>query len=109
MIWLSLRQFRASAMTGAIVLVVAATAALIIGRQIRSAADPDHYQSLVYSLDALIFLAPALLGLFWGAPLVARELETGTAALVWSQSVTRRRWRAVKLAVVAAAAVIADG
>jgi ABC-type transport system involved in multi-copper enzyme maturation permease subunit len=109
MIWLSLRQFRASAMTGVIVLIVAATAALVIGRQTRGATDPDHYQSLIYSLDALILVAPALLGLFWGAPLVARELETGTAALVWAQSVTRRRWLAVKLTVVGSAAAIAGG
>jgi hypothetical protein len=47
----------------------------------------------------LIALAPAVIGLFWGAPLLARELETGTFTLVWSQSVTRTRWLAVKLTV----------
>ena len=47
----------------------------------------------------IILLAPAVIGLFWGAPLIARELETGTAALAWNQSVTRTRWLAVKLAV----------
>ncbi|MEE6262437.1 ABC transporter permease [Plantactinospora sonchi] len=40
---------------------------------------------------------PALLGTFWGAPLVARELEVGTHRLVWNQSVTRTRWLTVKL------------
>jgi hypothetical protein len=44
-------------------------------------------------------LTPAVIGLFWGAPLIARELETGTAALAWNQSVTRSRWLAVKLTV----------
>jgi hypothetical protein len=39
----------------------------------------------------------AVVGLFWGAPLIARELEAGTAALAWNQSVTRTRWLAVKL------------
>ena len=43
---------------------------------------------------------PGIIGLFWGAPLVARELETGTYRLAWTQSVTRTRWLAVKLAVV---------
>jgi hypothetical protein len=47
----------------------------------------------------IILLAPAVIGLFWGAPLIARELETGTAALAWNQSVTRTRWLAVKLAI----------
>jgi hypothetical protein len=47
----------------------------------------------------LILLTPAVIGLFWGAPLIAHELETGTFALAWSQSVTRTRWLTVKLAV----------
>jgi hypothetical protein len=47
-----------------------------------------------------ILLAPAVIGLFWGAPLIARELETGTDALSWSQSVTRTRWLAVKLTII---------
>ena len=47
----------------------------------------------------IILFAPALIGLFWGAPLIARELETGTSAIAWNQSVTRTRWLAVKLAV----------
>lgn len=45
-------------------------------------------------------LLPALLGILIGAPLVARELEHGTQHLVWTQSVTRGRWLAVKLALV---------
>jgi ABC-type transport system involved in multi-copper enzyme maturation permease subunit len=54
----------------------------------------------VYQLSIiLIALTPAITGLFWGAPLLARELETGTFALAWSQSVTRARWLAVKLTV----------
>jgi hypothetical protein len=54
----------------------------------------------VYTLSViLIALTPAVIGLFWGAPLLARELETGTFTLAWSQSVTRARWLAVKLTV----------
>jgi hypothetical protein len=40
-----------------------------------------------------------------GAPLIARELETGTAALAWNQSVTRTRWLAVKLTLIGLAAM----
>ena len=40
--------------------------------------------------------APLLFGLFWGAPLVAGELEAGTAQFAWTQSITRRNWLAVK-------------
>jgi hypothetical protein len=46
----------------------------------------------------VIVLAPAVIGIFWGAPLIARELETGTFQLAWTQSITRTRWLAVKLA-----------
>jgi ABC-2 family transporter protein len=64
------------------------------GSLIRSA-----YGVLWLLSEGIILLAPAVIGLFWGAPLIARELETGTAALAWNQSVTRTRWLAVKLAV----------
>ena len=54
---------------------------------------------MLYQLSfVIILLAPALIGMFWGAPLIARELETGTR-LAWNQTVTRSRWLAVKLAV----------
>jgi hypothetical protein len=56
-------------------------------------------QGQLYSGDGAIFdivnltiVVPLLFGLFWGAPLVAKELEDGTHNLVWTQGVTRRRW-----------------
>jgi hypothetical protein len=39
------------------------------------------YPALYLISVVSILLAPALTGLFWGAPLIARELETGTSAL----------------------------
>jgi hypothetical protein len=54
---------------------------------------------------SVILVAPAVIGLFWGAPLIARELETGTCALAWNQSVTRNRWLTVKLTVGALSAM----
>jgi hypothetical protein len=42
-------------------------------------------------------ILPALLGVLWGAPLIAGELESGTRDLAWTQSVTRRRWMATNL------------
>lgn len=56
-----------------------------------------------------MYLAPALMGAFWGAPLVSRELESGTYRLAWNQSVTRRRWLLVKLAGVGLAAMATAG
>src|ERR1700729_3452241 len=57
------------------------------------------YGVLFLLSTGIILLAPAVIGLFWGAPLIAREMETGTADLAWNQSVTRTRWLAVKLAI----------
>jgi hypothetical protein len=50
-------------------------------------------------------VTPAILGIFWGAPLIARELETGTYRLAWNQSITRTRWLTVKLALTGLAAM----
>jgi ABC-type transport system involved in multi-copper enzyme maturation permease subunit len=47
---------------------------------------------------------PALAGVFVGAPLVAREIESGTHLVAWSQSVTRRRWFLARVGLVAAGA-----
>ena len=61
---------------------------------------PAAGDTWVYLISvASILLAPALIGLFWGAPLIAHELETGTSALAWTQSITRTRWLAVKLTI----------
>jgi hypothetical protein len=46
---------------------------------------------------------PAAVGVFWGAPLLARQLESGSAELAWTQTVPRLRWLAAALAVVVVA------
>jgi len=56
-----------------------------------------------------VIAAPALIGIFWGAPLIGRELETGTHQLAWNQSVTRTRWLAVKLTGVGIASIATAG
>ena len=48
--------------------------------------------SAITTLVDATMAVPALLGLFWGAPLLARELEAGTHNLAWTQGVTRRSW-----------------
>ena len=52
-------------------------------------------------------LVPALVGIFVGAPLVAREIERGTFRVAWTQSITRTRWILVKLAGILVLAVAA--
>ncbi len=60
-------------------------------------------------LNLIVGAGPGLLGIFWGAPLVARELETGTFRLAFTQSVTRRRWLEVKLILIGALSTAAVG
>jgi hypothetical protein len=57
---------------------------------------------------ALFTFVPMVVGMFWGAPAIARELEDDTVSLVWTQGVSRRRWAWTQLAfatVVTAAAM----
>ncbi|MDQ6879442.1 MAG: hypothetical protein M3082_17450, partial [Candidatus Dormibacteraeota bacterium] len=53
-----------------------------------------------------MMLLPALVGVFVGAPLVARELETGTFRFIWLQSITRTHWFIAKVVVLVAACVL---
>jgi hypothetical protein len=53
-----------------------------------------------YIIDGL-HLIPVLIGMFAGAPLLARELESGTFRFAWTQGVGRTRWLAAKLVLLA--------
>jgi ABC-type transport system involved in multi-copper enzyme maturation permease subunit len=58
----------------------------------------------------LFVILPVLVGVFFGAPLVAREVEQGTHRLVWTQGVSRLHWGLVKFGLVGAiTAVLAVG
>lgn len=128
MIWLTWRQHRTEAFVVAGVLVALAALILITGHNMADSyqqlgvadcvAHPNHpncdtivntffsqYGALESAMPWLNFL-PALLAMLVGAPLVARELEHGTHRLVWTQSVTRERWLAVKLAFILGAALL---
>jgi ABC-type transport system involved in multi-copper enzyme maturation permease subunit len=128
MIWLTWRQFRAQAITAAVILAAAAIYLLVTGLGMHhtytvdlASCTPqndcgdvlDHFQhsyNAAFNLTRLLVIAaPALIGMFWGAPLIGRELETGTNQLAWNQSVTRTRWLAVKLAGVGAASIATAG
>lgn len=61
------------------------------------------------ALNVLVLVLPGLLGVFWGAPLIAGELEAGTFRLAWTQSVTRTRWITCKLGLVGLASMVVSG
>lgn len=128
MIWLSWRQFRTQAITALVVLLVAAVGFLITGLQMHHTYTADlasctpqgscdsvlndfqrGYNAAFQLIQLLVIAVPVVIGIFWGAPLIGRELETGTHQLAWNQSVTRTRWLACKLLVVGIAAIITAG
>jgi hypothetical protein len=132
-IWLTWRQFRTQAIVASGALTAFAVALAVTGPQLAGlytaglGACADHGncaaaaasylaqlrgtddEFLFYAGIAVTYLAPALIGIFWGAPLITREFETGTFRLAWSQSVTRARWLAVKLGLIVLAAMTVAG
>jgi hypothetical protein len=64
---------------------------------------------VVSDLPSISLIVPAVLGILWGAPLVAHELETRTTDFAWAQSVTRTRWLTVKVGWLLLAAAACGG
>jgi hypothetical protein len=72
----------------------------------------SHFMGSKGPGSILLQLVPALIGAFAGAPVLARELETGTFRYAWTQGFGRWRWalgKLVLLGVVLAAATAAFG
>ncbi|WP_433466839.1 ABC transporter permease subunit [Spirillospora sp. CA-128828] len=128
MIWLTYRQFRAQgaavfgalAVLGVVLAITGPGLADDYGSGLASCTTEsscsrfartffNDHQVYYGAMIAIVMVLPALIGIFWGAPLIARELESGTHRLAWNQSVTRTRWLAVKLGLVGLAAMVAAG
>jgi hypothetical protein len=62
--------------------------------------------TIANTLLVLMTFAPALIGAFTGATVVARELETGTFRYAWTQGIGRVRWTIAKLALLGAAITV---
>ncbi|MEU0127460.1 MULTISPECIES: hypothetical protein [unclassified Streptomyces] len=57
------------------------------------------YSSVLTWAGLTLTVLPAIVSAFVAGPLIARELESGTHRMAWTQSVTPARWLAAKLAV----------
>ncbi|MFJ4711655.1 hypothetical protein [Streptomyces sp. NPDC088785] len=64
------------------------------------------FDSLFYDPATLTRIAAVAVAVFAAGPLIARELELGTARLAWTQSVTPARWLTAKLALPAIAVTV---
>ncbi len=130
MTWVVWRQYRLPGAIALALLAAFAAAELTTGFQMAAAwhallqrcpgtaatpgpADPCSGGSIVgvlgNDLRVLSVLVPALLGILLGAPLVAHELETGTAGFAWTQGITRGRWFLAKAGWLLLAASLAAG
>jgi hypothetical protein len=129
MSWLVWRQHRwdaASALAVLLVLgggmiILAAASANLLADISRVCASPSsgcdtlrtNYGTSFGAFQTFITTAgiviPVLIGVFAGAPMVAREFELGTNLLVWAQGITLRRWFAFKVLLIAAGVVICTG
>jgi hypothetical protein len=126
MAWVTWRQDR-MALTGTAILFTACAVPLCIsGLRLQSAHDAlvragclrpstnpgmvsrcgalwNHYSvgyvftSNINTVAIALAVLPVLVGVFVGAPLLAREFEAGTGKFAWTQGVSRGRWLAGKL------------
>ena len=129
MAWVTWRQHRL-ALAGVFALLgVAAVYLLVTGLQMRHAyaavtacrpaGSADCRQVADSFLDAylpgvgpalgLLQVVPALIGAFAAAPVLARELETGTFRYAWTQGFGRARWAVAKLVPLAVTVTVAAG
>ena len=126
MIWVAWRQHKKQALIEASIISVAALLLLLSGYQMihlfkssglakclaTAGADcgdlrdsfSNHYNGYQFMVP-LFLLAPVLFGMFFGAPLISREIENGTHRLAWTQGVTRKRWISTRTAAVVGLAI----
>src|SRR5262245_25454796 len=112
MLWLVWRQHRAEALIAALLLALVAVPVIITGRAMHAEYETIGDQVLMrYSEwgNRMIWAAflPALIGVFVGAPLLAREFEQGTWRLAFTQEVSRTRWLVTRLVLVGGGVVVA--
>jgi len=111
LVWVTWRQHRAALVGVAALLGGLAVYLLIMGLKIHSAyraAASCHplgsaicdvttrpfasYYHTAQQMSLYLQVIPVVVGVFVGAPLLARELETGTFRFAWTQGCGRLRW-----------------
>ncbi len=114
MIWLSWRRHRTTTLVVLAALVVLGLWMAWLGHAFESKPGaevcrmgpcgtwngPFSYGRQAAIINVLLLFLPCLIGIVFGAPLVAGELEQHTNRLAWTQSISRQRWLTTKWLVV---------
>lgn len=134
MTWTSWRLTRPAAIGTAALIALLATYLVTAGHALRAALEStgllsclstggsrqtcsDQAADFYRTLNSLtggqpvatyLVLLPGLLGVFVGTPILAREIESGTLRLAWTQSVTRTRWLTSRLVIAGLVVVVAQ-
>lgn len=117
--WVSWRQHRLALGAAAVLLAGVCAWMMISGLQMRSALASfglgsctpltatscttqetvfiNDYYSGTQVVIGVLTVIPVLIGAMIGGPLIAREMETGTFRLLWTQGAGRTRWLAARL------------
>jgi hypothetical protein len=126
-IWLTWRQSRAEVIVGSAILVALAAILVGLGLDVHNTVNhlglpacltsKNDCSNTIESLrrayhwvppaTGVLVVLPVFVGMFWAAPLIAREYEAGTQRLAWTQSVSRLRWLTTKLVLILATATAA--
>jgi hypothetical protein len=128
MTWMTWRQYRLQGAIALALLAAFAAAMLFYGFQMAAAwhsllqncpattntplgscAGSAIVGEIPNDLRVLSVVVPVIIGVLWGAPLVAHELETGTVNFAWTQGITRSRWLLVKAGWLLLAAALCGG
>jgi ABC-2 family transporter protein len=119
--WLLWRQHRLQAALAAAAIALFAIPAVITGVHLNNALSKCRGSSTCSGFDLLAgydtmniliditVVVPVVIGIFWGATIVGKELESGTATLAWTQAISRRRWFWSKVAILFALTGLASG
>ena len=109
--WVVWRRYRTTLIAVLALLAVLGSYLVVTGRRMRTAyssleaCTPAHSAACQFRwndfhntygggglISVVLVLLPGLVGAFAGAPLLARELESGTFRYAWTQGVGRMRW-----------------
>ncbi|HET6151592.1 MAG TPA: hypothetical protein VFE15_01475 [Marmoricola sp.] len=109
--WVTWRRYRLTLVGTVLVLAALAVELIVTGEHMRTAynalqacapvtSEKCHFMDDSFRnshggnsfLEPVMLLLPGILGVFAGAPLIARELESGTFRYAWTQGVGRMRW-----------------